>query len=268
MENVDNEKKTKRICLIIIMLFLISFVITCNVIWKIIDIGKNNDFDDSNNIPGIVDPSEKDEEKSENKDNFELNDDQVKEESVDKEIVIDKNISNSQVNTTVKTDKDNPASGNISDNNSDKDDNNNQDEDDGELIVDWMKSEKLNIFSNEYFNGQNKIAPGVSSTYRFKVINNRSNKIIYNISFSEINLYDVNMKYRLKLGNDYIAGNENNWVSYENLNYNGRIIEGKTSEVYTLEWRWFDSDNDTEIGQTINATYSLSISVYGEDMTD
>lgn len=267
MKNIDNYKKKKRCFLFGIIIFLISFIIICNITWKNIDFSNS----EGNNIPNVVDPPQKEEDKDENIDKPELNGEEDKEDqSVDKEIIIDTNTTNNQTNTIIKNDKDNTSSGNnnINDNNSNDNENKEDNENDNEFIVDWMKSEKLNIFANSYFNGQNKIAPGVSGSYRFKVVNNRSSKVIYNVSFNEVNLYNINMKYRLKIGNDYVVGDENNWVSAEDLNYNSRIIDTKISELYTLEWRWFDSDNDNEVGQTINAVYSLSISVYGEDITD
>ena len=38
------------------------------------------------------------------------------------------------------------------------------------------------------------------------------------------------------------------------------------SMPYILEWKWFNSSNDTEIGQAGNATYSLSIHIYAEQI--
>ena len=42
--------------------------------------------------------------------------------------------------------------------------------------------------------------------------------------------------------------------------------DSNTLDVYYLEWKWFSSDNDTEIGQTPNAGYQLKIDVKAESI--
>ena len=72
------------------------------------------------------------------------------------------------------------------------------------------------------------------------------------------------MKYKLKLGNVYIAGDENNWVSYDELKRTNINLSKSNKHTYYLEWKWVSSDNDTNVGKTINAGYNLSIEIKAE----
>jgi hypothetical protein len=67
------------------------------------------------------------------------------------------------------------------------------------------------------------------------------------------------MKYRLTHEGEYLAGSETEWVTFDELNQSQRIIKNKKDDVYFLEWKWFDSENDTEIGESDSSDYSLQI---------
>ena len=108
----------------------------------------------------------------------------------------------------------------------------------------------------------------ISGNYSFEITNGRGNKIGYNISFNDTNIYNINMKYRLKKDNTYVVGDDNTWVSINELFYNNQVLNINQSAYFILEWIWEDSDNDTEIGKTMGANYSLNITVYGEDIND
>jgi len=137
----------------------------------------------------------------------------------------------------------------------------------GELIVDWGQTTQLEIFYNDYFNDI-KIAPGVSGEYSFEITNGRGNKIKYNIRLSDMNNYNINMKYRLKKDGEYVVGDNENWKNVSDINYNNQQLNINKSDKYILEWKWEDSDNDTLIGQNIDANYSLQINIYGEDLIE
>ena len=77
--------------------------------------------------------------------------------------------------------------------------------------------------------------------------------------FDEKNIHRINMKYRLLKGTEYVIGNEKNWVTYDKLKLVNAFINSNNSETYYLEWKWFSSDNDTEIGEAINVNYELKI---------
>lgn len=145
----------------------------------------------------------------------------------------------------------------------------------GDVIVDWYVNRKINIFENEYFNNSAKLAPGTSSEYKFMVINRRTTKVKYFVKFSDKNDYNINIKFRLKKGNEYIAGDANNYVLSSELDTTNFILNPSDRDLYTLEWKW-DYENpynleyqdglDTTIGETIGSNYSFFILVSAEDI--
>lgn len=126
----------------------------------------------------------------------------------------------------------------------------------------WKQLQYLKIFNNNYFNGQNKIAPGLSGSYNFKVKNMSSKRMKYVINFYESNDYNINLKYKLKKNGEYIVSD---YVSANNLSSSKQSLGISESDIYTIEWKWVDSDNDTEIGENAeNVKYNLAIKVDGE----
>lgn len=140
----------------------------------------------------------------------------------------------------------------------------------GALIEDaengkYDNTTKLNIFSNPYYEYKNIIAPTSTNTYQFIVKNTNDFNIKYDVMMTEDNKYDINMKYRLKLDGQYVKGDKNTWVTYEDLQLEGIKLAGNSQNVYQLEWKWFESDNDTSIGE-IDADYTLKISFSGVEI--
>jgi hypothetical protein len=128
---------------------------------------------------------------------------------------------------------------------------------------DYIYQEKLNIFTNPMYEMKEIIAPGSSNTYSFAVHNSVNGAINYKIKMIEKTEYPINMKYRLKLNNEYIIGDSKNWVSADKLEV-GQIYlaEGDVS-VYSLEWKWFDDDDeqDTIAGTNMTSLYQLNIKI-------
>lgn len=132
----------------------------------------------------------------------------------------------------------------------------------------WKDLKSLNIFNNAYFNGNSIIAPNVYGKYNFTVENYKDAKILYNLKFMENNEYNINMVYKLKLNGVYIAGNEKTFVKYTDLNTNDIVINEHTKDVFTLEWKWQDSDNDTQIGKAQGANYKINIEVNASELNN
>ena len=103
-----------------------------------------------------------------------------------------------------------------------------------------IRNANLGIFKD-------KIYPSAKGTYTFNVKNSSKYKQIYNIRFMENMKSNINIKYRLKKGNDYIRGNETTYVELCNLDLESIIILPNTENKYILEWKWEESPNDTEI---------------------
>lgn len=132
----------------------------------------------------------------------------------------------------------------------------------------WSNSTNLNIFEDTMYTATGKIAPGSTNTYKFVVKNNTKYNVDYNIKFIETNKYHINMKYRLKKGKTYVIGDSNSWVTYDALNLNNVSLTTSNSDTYYLEWKWFDSDNDNEIGKRKNVKYSLGINIEAKQNND
>lgn len=128
--------------------------------------------------------------------------------------------------------------------------------------IGWDMLEELNIFKNKKFDNKNIIAPRSSGTYSFLVNNVTDKNLIYDVQLREINDYNINMKYKLKLENVYVAGNKEEWVDVEDVNLENIIVTAGSTNFYTLEWCWVDDDTkDTKIGYLNYADYTLRIKV-------
>lgn len=154
----------------------------------------------------------------------------------------------------------------------------NQDDDDDEkdktnqiIIKDNKGPIKMNsildIFNNFKFENQKIIAPGSYGEYHFSIINDTNSKIVYSIKFDDIMTNKVNMKYRLKLDNSYLKGDNISYVSIEQLNISNIIALEKSNNLYTLEWYWEDDDpNDNYVGSQIEEQkYTLNVEINAEE---
>ena len=124
------------------------------------------------------------------------------------------------------------------------------------------KDTKLNIFNNEKFEGEKIIAPHSQGTYKFYIRNKSNRDINYNIKFSDEMKKFVNMKYRLKIDNIYIRGNEEGYTTIENLDVNNVTVPKDSINVFTLEWYWEDNDElDTKVGTSEERYYTINLKI-------
>ena len=196
--------------------------------------------------------------------------------STDEEIVEIDNTSDSNNNSNSNTNTRNNNRTNNNSNNSNNNNNNNTTssdttddttEPDGEVFVKdkkliWNDSSDLKIFTNSVYNLENKIAPESSNTYQFVIKNSTTYNVKYNISFSEFNPYNINMKYKLKKNNTYIV---DHYVSYNQLNISDQLLSAKNNDTFYLDWKWISSDHDNAAGEN-KANYSLKIEVNAESV--
>lgn len=174
--------------------------------------------------------------------------------------------------TTNNNGSQNNNSGNNGDNNNNNnndDNNNNQDNEpeyDKIILVKsedkiWRENTELNIFANKEFNNQNIIAPESTGQYKFIIENKNKDgsPILCNIEYSEINDKNINMVYKIKINGEYI--DDAQWKKIDEFKIEN--LEIKDNVTCTLEWRWADAPNDTEIGESSYADYKLGISITG-----
>ena len=135
----------------------------------------------------------------------------------------------------------------------------------------YIYQQNLKIFSNSAYNFTEKIAPGVSNTYNFVVHNSSNLKLRYYVEMEEESEYFVNMKYRLKRNNKYVIGDDDTWVTADELKTEFSKIEISGSDKYSLDWIWAYDDNkddlDTNIGENMESLYKLNIRFYFEETT-
>ena len=131
--------------------------------------------------------------------------------------------------------------------------------------INWHDEVSAKIFTNSMYELTDVIAPESSNTYQFVVKNSTDYNLKYDISFIETNQYNINMKFRLRKNDTYLI---DNYVSASELITDTTFLDSKTSDTYYLEWKWFSSDNDTEIGKNPNANYSLKIDIKAESVND
>lgn len=125
---------------------------------------------------------------------------------------------------------------------------------------------QLNIFSNEKFSGQKVIAPMSKGTFNFVVRNDTNEDVVYHVKFvDEMNNF-VNMKYRLKLDNIYIRGNQDKYIEIKELDVEDVILPKDSVSIYTLEWYWeSDDEKDTYAGtQKDDQYYTLNLYIFSQ----
>lgn len=159
---------------------------------------------------------------------------------------------------------------------SDKD----EDQDDGYIVdnsdrfkvlqgqTEFKDLKELDIFKNSYFKDESIIAPGVQGSYNFTVENESDTNFIYNVTFTEENPYQINMVFKVKVNGEYVLGNEKNWVKHGDLSRSNLLLNAKSNDLYTIEWKWQDNYNDTQIGETDGAYYKMYINVDAEQIVE
>ena len=125
------------------------------------------------------------------------------------------------------------------------------------------KGATLDIFKNEKFNNEKIIAPGSYGKYTFYVKNLTGQNITYDIKFLDTMTNPINMKYKLKVDNIYIKGNEDEFVSVSNLDIENIIVVEDSVNMFTLEWYWENNDvMDTYVGtRKEEQTYTLDVKI-------
>lgn len=193
-----------------------------------------------------------------------------KDDTPENNIIEENNIINSNdTNQNDGSEVQNNVSNNYSANNNVNSDNNEEITENPEPVIikvfedgkQWNQINNLNIFANPYFDDNNVIAPGIKHRYNFDVQNASNKKIIYFIKFKEENSNQINLKYRLKKNNEYVLGDNDEWIYINNQTTNNYVLDGKSKEGYSLEWYWEDSDRDTAVGQDKNVSYKIDIEI-------
>lgn len=130
----------------------------------------------------------------------------------------------------------------------------------------YIYQQNLEIFNNAAFDYTNKIAPGVQNTYHFVVHNSSNLNLKYYIEMYEESEYQVNLRYRLKRNENFVIGNDSTWVTVDELKTKLEYISLGSSDSYSLDWKWFDNENNTDTiaGENMRSLYKLNIRFHFE----
>ena len=119
-----------------------------------------------------------------------------------------------------------------------------------------VKDTELNIFNFKTTDGRKVIAPGQKGEYNFTIKNDSGYNMIYNIKFCEEMTKELDIKYKLKIDNIYIRGNENEYVEADKLEVDDIIIPKNSKNIYTLEWCMGENEKeDTLMGISADDIY-------------
>lgn len=129
-------------------------------------------------------------------------------------------------------------------------------ESDGQVVV-----ENWNIFGK--LESEKLLYPGKTDAYIFEISNTNDNDLHMIIDFRDINFDEIPMKFKLKHGDEYLFGNETEWVEVEVLLVEDFVLKNNSTEQFVLEWAWLGNDDqlDTIIGTTDDAIYTLEVKV-------
>lgn len=124
----------------------------------------------------------------------------------------------------------------------------------------WDNKE-LRIFSNPAYEYKDIIAPGSFNSYAFVIRNNNDFEVIVDIMFEETNEENINMNYKIKNNGNYLIGSEDTYERINNKKISQVKLPAKSQKSYILDWKWIDSENDTQIGIKADSIYKLSIQI-------
>ena len=129
---------------------------------------------------------------------------------------------------------------------------------DGQPVTD-----RWNIFPS-------KVYPGKMGKYYFDITNNDTISSDIFVSFTEQGFADIPMQYRLRSTGSYLCGDEDTWITIDELRINGTRIAGKETAKFVLEWRWYDDgtrdEKDTQIGSKDSSNYVITIEVVAQPL--
>ena len=113
----------------------------------------------------------------------------------------------------------------------------------------YLDPEGMNI-TVQSEDGAKVIAPGTTNEYTFSLKNTGNISLDYTLSMEGIfTLTNENLPFqvRMKKGNDWVVGNEEEWTTVDELN---EVVDSGTLPVgnyipYSLEWQWpYETDQD------------------------
>ena len=136
--------------------------------------------------------------------------------------------------------------------------------------INVTKDTPIDIFNNEKYEGKKIIAPRSKGNAKFGVKNVSNRDVIYDIKFSDLSAYLVNMKYKLKIDNIYIVGDENHYATIDQMQVKDITVIDGSNNIFTIEWYWEDDDpRDVIVGMAEPTQYyTLNLAITAREYHD
>lgn len=137
----------------------------------------------------------------------------------------------------------------------------------------WQQNTEISLFADRTGAGEDrKLMPGSKGSYEFLVSNRNSYEIRYQMKISapEGQLL-LPLRYRLKSDGQYLCGDQDTWLTAEQLSAESVNLDPGEEKEYLLEWQWlFAGGNDildTKIGSAADLEYRVIVMIHAEQTT-
>lgn len=121
----------------------------------------------------------------------------------------------------------------------------------------WADQEDLPVFNNSLF-GPDKIAPGMTGSYAFRLRNDTASPLEFWLEFDCDNDYGIDLAFTLYRDGVLLAGGDEK-VPATQLTTEEMTIEAESDSIFILEWEWRHNDAVDTIAGENGAVYTLYI---------
>ena len=121
----------------------------------------------------------------------------------------------------------------------------------------WADQEDLPVFNNSLF-GPDKIAPGMTGSYAFRLRNDTAAPLEFWLEFDCDNDYGIDLAFTLYRDGVLLAGGDEK-VPATQLTTEEMTIEAESDSIFILEWEWRHNDAVDTIAGENGAVYTLYI---------
>lgn len=125
----------------------------------------------------------------------------------------------------------------------------------------WADQEDLPVFNNSLF-GPDKIAPGMTGSYAFRLRNDTAAPLEFWLEFDCDNDYGIDLAFTLYRDGVLLAGGDEK-VPATQLTTEEMTIEAESDSIFILEWEWRHNDAVDTIAGENEAVYTLYIEFIG-----
>ena len=125
----------------------------------------------------------------------------------------------------------------------------------------WADQEDLPVFNNSLF-GPDKIAPGMTGSYAFRLRNDTASPLEFWLEFDCDNDYGIDLAFTLYRDGVLLAGGDEK-VPATQLTTEEMTIEAESDSIFILEWEWRHNDAVDTIAGENEAVYTLYIEFTG-----